>query len=92
MELYDETMRVFYSKKVRLCLNQVTNQGLKLTLDRRPEASDFSIRPVNLQPYKSGGLVFFNIYTSVHFKIKTDNLYKYLSILLSIEALPIRKT
>ena len=35
--------------------------GSKYPLDRRPGASDFSVGPVNSQPHKSSGLVFFHI-------------------------------
>ncbi len=37
-----------------------TLTGPKFTLDRRPEAIDFSVGPVNFIPNNSGGLVFFN--------------------------------
>ena len=39
------------------------NQGSKISLDRRPKASDFNLLPINSRPYKSGAVVFWNTNT-----------------------------
>ena len=48
-----------HSTKLGCMHNPVS--GLKLTRDHTPEASDFSVRPVNSQLDKSGGLVFLSL-------------------------------
>ena len=51
-------------------------QGSNFTLDRRPEASDFSFGPVNFMPNKSGGLVFFFMHSNI--VTITNNYMKYI--------------
>ena len=51
-----------------LCLKyHILAQGLKLTLNHRPKASDFSLGPVNLRLNKSGSLVIFNNLPTIYF-------------------------
>ena len=54
-------------------------QGLILTVDHRPESSDFIVRPVNLNPSQSGGLVFPEFESDQHLLILLS-VYKLLKL------------